>query len=148
LRERREDIPPLATHFLQKFSKKYNKDIKEFSAEALNLLSTHPFQGNVRELERLIESVLIFKKEGGMIEASDVKKGLGGEKDRETSLAGVVPATTAKGETEVLSLKELEKQAIEQALKACNYNKARASQLLGLSRDRLYRKIKAYGIMR
>lgn len=147
LRERREDIPPLATHFLLKFSKKYNKDTKEFSAEALNLLSNHLFQGNVRELERLIESILIFKKEGGRIEAADVQKGLGGEKDKETSLAGVVPATTAKEEMEVLSLRELEKQAIEQALKACNYNKARASQLLGLSRDRLYRKIKAYGIV-
>ena len=139
LRERKEDVPPLATHFLQKFSKKYNKATKEFSTEALTLLSNHPFPGNVRELERLIENVLIFKKEGERVEAADVLKGLGGEREKETSVT--------KERVGVMSLKELEKQAIEQALLACNHNKAKASHLLGLSRDRLYRKMKAYGIV-
>ncbi len=138
LRERKEDIPSLATYFLQKFSKKYNKDIKGFTREALDLLFNHPFPGNVRELERLIENIFIFKKGGEVVEATDVQKVIVGEDNKELSVV--------KDRAEVLSLKELEKQAIERALKACNYNKARASQLLGLSRDRLYRKIKAYGI--
>ena len=102
-------------------------------------MSNHPFPGNVRELERLIENVLIFKKEGARVEAADLLKGLGGERDKETS--------TTKEKMGVMSLKELEKQAIEQALLACNHNKAKASHLLGLSRDRLYRKMKAYGIV-
>lgn len=138
LRERKEDIPLLATHFLQKFSKKYHKDTKEFSVEALNYLMNYPFPGNVRELERLIENILIFKKEGTKLEINDVLEGIGGARDKE-------PLTGKEG-NEVLNLKDLEKLAIERALKTCNYNKTKASQLLGLSRDRLYRKIKAYGI--
>jgi DNA-binding NtrC family response regulator len=140
LRERKEDVPLLATHFLQKFSRKYNKEIKEFSPESLYLLVNHPFPGNVRELERLVENILIFKREGTRVEGADVLKGIGGEKEKE------IPSAGGQDEPTRYNLKDLERQAIEQALRACNYNKARASQLLGLSRDRLYRKLKAYGI--
>ncbi|HHT9120868.1 MAG TPA: sigma-54-dependent transcriptional regulator [Candidatus Hypogeohydataceae bacterium YC41] len=157
LRERKEDIPFLATYFLQKFSKKYSKDIKEFSPEALNFLINHPFPGNVRELERLIENIFIFKKEGTRVEGADVLKGIGGGNGKEalTDMAsqpashgqGIPPeADNVQDEQSRYNLKSLEKQAIERALKACNYNKTKASQLLGLSRDRLYRKIKAYMI--
>ncbi len=138
LRERKEDIPYLAMHFLQKFSKKYNKNTKEFSQKTLKLLTENQFPGNVRELERLIENILIFKKDEGMLEEIDVLRGMGRETDSMEAISGDSP--------EVLNLKELEKQVIKEALKTCNYNKAKASQVLGISRDKLYRKIKAYGI--
>jgi transcriptional regulator with PAS, ATPase and Fis domain len=85
-----------------------------------------------------MENILIFKKEGSRIEATDILEGIGEGKDKGT------PAPNE--DREVLSLKELEKLAIERALKASNHNKTEAARLLGLSRDRLYRKLKAYGI--
>jgi DNA-binding NtrC family response regulator len=136
LRERPEDIPVLANHFLSRFARKYNKDVRDITPGAMKALARHPFLGNVRELEQLVENVIIFKKEYDPdVTEEDVLKAIGKE-------ASPMPIR----EMTSLSLKEMEKYAIEQALKVCNNNKTKASHLLGLSRDKLYRRLKAYGI--
>ncbi|HHT9118830.1 MAG TPA: sigma-54 interaction domain-containing protein, partial [Candidatus Hypogeohydataceae bacterium YC38] len=136
LRERPEDIPVLANHFLSRFARKYNKDVRDITPGAMKALARHPFLGNVRELEQLVENIIIFKKEYDPdVTEEDVLKAIGKE-------AGPMPIR----EMTSLSLKEMEKYAIEQALKVCNNNKTKASHLLGLSRDKLYRRLKAYGI--
>jgi DNA-binding NtrC family response regulator len=130
LRERREDIPELARYFLKKYSKKLSKVVKDFTGEALELLSGYHWPGNVRELENVIERAVILC-ETDRVGAEDLS----------------IPAAAAVSELGTNpSLEEMEKNYILRVLKEANGNQSRASQLLGIDRKTLYLKLKKYGI--
>lgn len=134
LRERREDIPLLIQHFIDMFNIKYTKNVESLSNSALSTLMNYEFPGNVRELENLIE---------GLLAVSHTDKKVINEKDLKSHL---IWNDAKQSSYTVLSLQELEKHAIEQALIKSNGNKTTACELLGISRDSLYRKLKQYKI--
>jgi len=130
LRERKEDIPELARHFLEKYAKKLAKHITGLTPDALEMLAAYHWPGNVRELENVIERAVILCE-------SDT---LGAE-----DLSIPSPSVVAQLGTNP-SLEEMEKKYILQVLKEANNNQSKASQLLGIDRKTLYLKLKKYGI--
>ncbi|ADC89134.1 two component, sigma54 specific, transcriptional regulator, Fis family [Thermocrinis albus DSM 14484] len=125
LRERREDILPLAHLFLKEFSVKYSKHVEGFTEEAKRKLLSYHYPGNVRELRNIVERAVLFA-ESNIIEEDDIY------------------ITT---EEEWKSLRELEKKKIEEALIACGYNKKKAAELLGIPLRTFYRKLERYGLI-
>lgn len=134
LRERGEDIPLLTEHFIKKFNHKYSRKIEGVSEGVLTSLYHYHFPGNIRELENLIE---------GIVAVSPSDKKTITDKDLKAHL--VWQETRASSHT-LLSLEELEKYALEQALREAQGNKSKAAEILGISRDTLYRKLKQFGI--
>jgi DNA-binding NtrC family response regulator len=142
LRERREDIPLLARHFLTLFSERYlKKTIKGFSAEAEEILRSHEWQGNCRELKNLIERIVVLENAetilpqhlpGALTKREFV--------ERRASTRFILPE---KG----VSLEGLEKDLIEQALGRTNNNQTKAAKLLDISYDSLRYQIKKFGIV-
>lgn len=124
LRERGNDILLLADFFREKYCHKYKKEIKSIAASAQRKLKEYPWPGNVRELQHAMERVVILSS-GFTLHADDFL---------------LTPATSGKRK-ECLNLEELEKSAIDQALKQTNGNMNQAADLLGISRFALYRKI-------
>ena len=131
LRERKEDIPLLCHHFLSRFNKKFSKEMKGISRKAQILLMNHTWEGNVRELQNVIESAAILTTKD-YISDQVISKQL--QKTTASSRAGLAFADD-------LSLEEVEKQHIANVLKKTGSNKVKASSILGLSRRSLYRKI-------
>lgn len=131
LRNRRNDIPILALHFLSLFSGIQNKTINGFTSEALRRLLDYSWPGNVRELANTIEHAVVLAKKD-MIRASDLP----------TSFINVEPSPTETGH----KLHESEKQHIIEVLKQCQWNKKKAAALLGIGRSTLYVKLKKYQI--
>ena len=131
LRERKEDVPLLCHHFLSQFNKKFNKNIKGLSRKAQILLMNHTWEGNVRELQNVIESAAILTTKD-YISDQEISKQL-------QKSTGSGKSITPYGED--LSLEEVEKQHIANILKKTGGNKVKAADILGLSRRSLYRKI-------
>lgn len=135
LRERTEDIPLLCEHFLEKFNRRYQKQVKGFDPEAYHLLVRNRWAGNVRELENAIERAVLVSKRLE-IQTSDLPETI-----REEGGSGqdfsVPPHHT---------LAEIEKTAILQTLQRTNWNKQEAAQILGLYRPTLYSKMRKHEI--
>jgi len=130
LRERREDIPLLASHFLKSYAERYRKPIRGFEPGALQKMLEHPWPGNVRELDHAVErSILISTTD--QIQPAD----LGLETDR---------GSTARIEN--MSLEEVESLLIKKALTRHSGNISHAAEALGLSRSALYRRMQKYGL--
>ena len=125
LRERREDIPHLATHFLERHSEHYGREVEGFSDAAMDALMRHSWPGNVRELEHAVERSLLMAR-GSRIEAADLALR---RRDDGSPLM------------EELTLEEAERLLIEKALERCQGNVSRAAEALGLSRSALYRRL-------
>ena len=139
LLERREDLPLLLDHFLTVFSPKYGCR-PTFESDALALLYNYPFPGNVRELENLVEGTLATLHEKDVIGERDIRPYLHPDLLPQGKSGAVVM------DVSMFSLERLEKYAIEQVLRLSGNNKSRASEILGISRESLYRKMKLYGI--
>jgi two-component system nitrogen regulation response regulator NtrX len=144
LRERREDIPLLARHFIAELSTEYGKRPKELSAEALDLLVSLPWPGNVRELRNIIERLVIMTP-GDRIEARHLPAPL---------LGGVVVAgdgAAAQGFAEFPSLaaarEDFERRYIWKKYQDCGGNMSRTAEALQVERSNLYRKMKGYGLL-
>ncbi len=137
LRERKEDIPLLIDYFIQKFRASKGRDIIGITEEALKILLNYDFPGNVRELENIIEYCFIVCKEG-LIYPEHLPEYLyhPQKEEEETLLSFSKPMT----------LEEIEKIAILQALKRNKWKKLATCRELGISKDTLRRKIKKYGI--
>jgi DNA-binding NtrC family response regulator len=131
LRERREDIPLLAKHFLEKYSKRYRKTPAGFDNAGMQLLLEHTWPGNVRELDHAVERAVLMCQ-SSHIGAADL--GL-----RSTRSAG-------GGRLEEMSLEEVESFLIRKALARHDNNVSHAADALGLSRSALYRRMQRYGI--
>jgi DNA-binding NtrC family response regulator len=131
LRDRREDIPLLAEHFLHRFSHETNKSIDQVSREAIDEMMLYVWPGNVRELENAIERAVVVGK-GRNIMAED--------------LPIFYPDQPAPALDK--SIKEVEKTHITQILDENNWNIAKTAKVLGINRSTLYTKIKGYGIQK
>jgi DNA-binding NtrC family response regulator len=130
LRDRREDIPPLAAHFLKRTAARYGKALTGFDREALNALHEYAWPGNIRELEHVIERAVLMAQ-GTQIRQEDL--GLRGRSDSAARL-------------EQMTLDEAERYLIQKALGRFQGNVSRAAEALGVSRSALYRRLQQYDI--
>ena len=144
LRDRREDIMPLAEHFLRTFARVMNRRVTGFSPAARALLEAYPYQGNVRELRNIIERALIVET-GSLV----TPKSLGLEV---TMLADAVPGPVPIASSAdrplpsaIRTLDQEERRHIEDALNRTRGNRSLAARLLGISVPTLYSKIRKYG---
>jgi len=133
LRERREDIPLLAEHFVQRISSELGKDISGLSAAALKVLIACDWPGNVRELENVIERAIVTCR-NGMLDEQDF------------SWLQRHPGPAQNWEVPEIALAELERRAIVAALERKHGNIKEASSALGIDRSTLYDKLKRYQI--
>jgi putative PEP-CTERM system response regulator len=134
LRERAEDIPLLADHFLQQFCEENGKAFEGFTPDAVRMLTSYAWPGNVRELRNAIERMVVMSR-GDKLTARDVPE--------------VIREQTRPGATRVsggMSLEEAEKQMIIDALNEQDGNRTRAAEQLGISRRTLHRKLNQYGL--
>ncbi len=132
LRERREDIPLLATHFLEIYKKRSNKNITGITKKALVWLRRYDWPGNVRELENAMERAVIIAQ-GRMVDIDDLPHAVRGAETNRTI------------EIEVgTSIDEVEKRMIIQTLAYTRGDRSRAAQILGIGRKTLYRKLQQY----
>jgi two-component system response regulator HydG len=138
LRERFEDIEPLARHFLGRFSERMAKDIRSIEPKALEALQAYSWPGNVRELENVMERAVILTN-GSSINA-DVIPLCSGQK---AAFSAPIPANQSK----MVALEEMERQHIDAVLKGNRYNKSRTAEILGISRRTLDRRIADFGLM-
>ena len=141
LRDRREDIPLLAVHFLEQFSEKNNKSIKGFTPEAMKVLTYRRWSGNVRELMNAVERAVVLTN-SDYLETSSFTVAQSAIPEKETD--SKIPLK-ADFDSE-LTLKELEKQAILKAIKASNGNKSEVARRLGITRKTLLKKLNAYDV--
>lgn len=130
LRERKDDIPLLASYFLQKFSRERGKEVASFSPEVIEILLAHSWPGNVRELENVIDHAIIISKQDKVL-SKDLPQFL--------SQRPLPPQ-------ESTTLQDYEKNLILKTLQDTNWNKHRASKKLNINRSTLYGKIKRYGL--
>jgi two-component system response regulator AtoC len=149
LRDRADDIPQLVTHFIEKYNKRLNKKIEGITDEAMLLLQAWPWPGNIRELENLMERVLLFA-DGPRIESRDLPEGVRGGMQAAPTVTAT-GATAVPGETplkDFLKQKqaEIEKSFIVQALAKTEGNVTRAAKLLQISRKSLQTKMKEFGL--
>lgn len=137
LRERADDVPALAKHFLTRFSREVGRKVSGFTAEAMNKLKKHNWPGNVRELRNAIERAVVLGS-ADKIDENDVWLSplelTGSERD---------PATFSPR-----SLAEVEAESIELTLDYTGWNKSQTASILGIERSTLDRKIKQYGIQK
>ena len=136
LRDRREDIPLLAEHFLREFTTAYGRKPKELTAEAYRLLSEYHWPGNVRELKNLIERIVILNPQVRVDARHIPLNTLRRQSDRPVDRFGSLQEVREAAEREYI-LKKLEET---------NGNVTRTAELLGLERSNLYRKMKTLGI--
>jgi PAS domain S-box-containing protein len=132
LRERREDIPLLAEHFIGRFNRLRQKDISGLTPPALKLLMNHEFPGNVRELENIIEHAFVLSP-GGVIKPEHLPDYLQG--------SNIVPTVEIAG-----TMKEMEALFILGSLKRNNWRRDKTAEELGIDTSTLYRKIKKLGL--
>src|SRR4030095_6648353 len=133
LRDRREDIPALVEHFIQRYAHRAGFSRKQFSDHALDLLCAYSWPGNVRELENTVYRCLVLS-EDVRIESLDLP-------ERIRQLEGLF-----EGRTRAQRPKTGEQILIERALRDSLGDKAKAARYIGWSRPKLYRKIREYGI--
>jgi two-component system response regulator HydG len=145
LRDRREDIPLLAAHFLDRISREHGTKFT-LSDEALRTMMRHDWPGNVRELENSVERACALSS-GPVLHLGDLPTQLqqqGLEARRAVTAAG--ESTPAGSESALKTLADLEKDAILSAIRTLNGDKLQAAKLLGIGKTTLYRKLKEYGI--
>jgi DNA-binding NtrC family response regulator len=130
LRERRDDISPLATFFLRRHAARYHKTLTGFDAAAMRMLLDHGWPGNIRELDHAVERAVLMAS-GATIRPADLALKSGG---------------AGPGRIEDLTLEEVEKTLIQKALARHDGNVSQAAKALGLSRSALYRRIAGYGL--
>ena len=133
LRDRRDDIMPLANAFLKRFASQANRTITGFTPAAVDRLSAFDWPGNIRQLQNEIQRAVLLS-EGDMIDAADL------------SVTRSKPEGVESQDTNFTLLEGVERNAIVQMLKETNGNKLEAAKRLGIGRQTLYNKIKAYGI--
>jgi two-component system response regulator HydG len=145
LRDRREDIPLLAAHFLDRISREHNTKFT-LSDEALRAMMHHDWPGNVRELENSVERACALSS-GPVLHLGDLPTQLQQQGLEARRIAAIVSESAGnRCEPNVKPLAVLERQAILEAIRTLNGDKLQAARLLGIGKTTLYRKLKEYGI--
>jgi len=137
LRDRPEDVEPLALLFLERFARELGRGTREITADALGRLRAHRWPGNVRELENLVERLVVLGDQGPI---------------KTDEIAALLPeiAPTAPPDARAaagLSLWEQEHHLLVQALERAAHNQTQAARLLGISREQLRTRMKRYGLL-
>jgi transcriptional regulator with PAS, ATPase and Fis domain len=133
LRERKEDIPALVTHFIRMFNQRFQREVTGLAPQAMDALQAYSFPGNVRELENMLERAYALGAQGE-ITLQD--------------LPAFQPAVqVVEGNRPLPTLADMERGLILQALQAFSGDKEKAAQALGLSRRTIYRRLKEYGLL-
>jgi len=127
LRDRKEDIPVLVNHFVQKFSLAMNKRMTRVAPAAMNQLQEQPWLGNVRELENAVERAMVVGQEPELKEQDFIFK----------------PQAAANGSSK--TLEDMERAHILRVLEECGGNQSHAAEILDIDRVTLYHKLKKYG---
>jgi len=135
LRNRKGDIPALAAHFIDKYSKNYGKTIEGLAPGTLNALLSHDWPGNVRELENAIERAIVLCK-GDQLTADDLPATLRGPRPTTRDVAGLIPGAT---------MDEIEREAILRTLEIVEGSTSRAAEILGISVRKIQYRLKEYG---
>jgi transcriptional regulator with PAS, ATPase and Fis domain len=133
LRERREDVLPLANSFLQRFAAQANRPLRGFTPAAQEQLKKHEWPGNVRQLQNEIQRAVLMCDESAI-------------DTRDLSISTAVNVTTDEDETNLTLMEAMERNTIVQMLKETGGNKLETAKRLGIGRQTLYNKIKAYNI--
>ncbi|MFC1526134.1 sigma-54 interaction domain-containing protein [Candidatus Latescibacterota bacterium] len=142
LRERRDDIPLLVDHFLQKKCREINLPLRRLTAEAMEVMCSYPWPGNVRELENIVERTMVLV-DGDSVGPNDLPLSLEGLEDL------AVPRTDEVGRSQTPlneQLETLEKELIEHAMAEAGGVKTQAAELLGIKTSALYYKLDKYGV--
>lgn len=151
LRERSEDIGTLAEHFIELYSQREKKTFNKLSGEVLDLILNYSWPGNIRELENVIERAVILsrgpelKREDFDLNSKDLNKEPV-HKDRSNSRMVSLASTSSGTDTKPLSLKDMEYKNMMDALSKTSGNISKAAQILGISRDTLYRRMRKHGV--
>ncbi len=135
LRERRDDIPLLVRRFIDEFNRDNNKQVRELTPEAMNVLMAYDWPGNVRELRNAVEQMIVLARTDKLT-LRDVPANIRGGAD----LTKISVVRTG------MTVEEAEKQLIIQALKETGGNRTAAAKLLGISRRALHRKLKQFNL--
>jgi transcriptional regulator with PAS, ATPase and Fis domain len=134
LRERKGDVPLLASYYVDRYNREFRKKVRGLTPEATKLLEQYRWPGNIRELKNAIErAMLLMDRE--RLEPEDF-----------TTLTRSVAATSFKLPPEGLDLEEVERQLLTQALERANGNQTQAAQLLGINRDQVRYRIEKFGL--
>jgi Nif-specific regulatory protein len=139
LRERREDVPLLAEHFLRRYCEEYRRHIAGLSQEALDALASYAWPGNIRELENEIQRLVIQAEPGAWIEVSDLSPQI---RKVEGTLSRIAPK---KGTLKEM-MDQVERWLIAEALRENDNNKTRTAQILGITREGLHKKLSKFGM--
>lgn len=138
LRERKEDILPLAKRFLEQYARQYGRQVQAFSPEAARRLLEHPWYGNIRELQHTVEKAVIL---------SDSDELRGDMLQLASTTSGPEPvAGNAEAEVPFHTLDEMERSMVKRAIDQCEGNLSQAAAMLGITRQTLYNKMKRYGL--
>jgi DNA-binding NtrC family response regulator len=130
LRERREDVPALASHFLARQAAQYRKSIEGFTPDAMQALLSYEWPGNIRELEHTIERATLLSH-GDRVDAPDLN---------------LRPSSDEAPTLDEMALEDVERLLIQKALKRYEGNVSQAAAALGLSRSALYRRLQRFGL--
>jgi DNA-binding NtrC family response regulator len=135
LRERRDDIMPLANSFLKRYASQANRVIRGFKPDAIERLTAFDWPGNIRQLQNEVQRAVLLS-EGDEVAAADLS----------ITDVRVSAGFSSEGDTSFTLLEGVERNAIVSTLKETNGNKVETAKKLGIGRQTLYNKIKAYGI--
>jgi Nif-specific regulatory protein len=139
LRERREDVPLLAEHFLRRYSQDYRRNVAGISQEALDALSAYAWPGNIRELENEVQRILIQAEPNSWIELAHLSPQI---RKVEGTLARIAPK---KGTLKQM-MEQVERWLLAEALREHDGNKTRTAQTLGITREGLHKKLSKFGM--
>jgi DNA-binding NtrC family response regulator len=134
LRQRKGDIPALVSHFIEKYTQAYGKEIRGLAAGTLNALLSHDWPGNVRELENVVERAVVLCK-SPELSADDLPATLRGPRPRERVSGALIPGAT---------LYEIEREAILRTLEMVGGSTSRAAEILGISVRKIQYRLKEY----
>lgn len=142
LRERREDVPLLVDHFIERFAREFRRPVRGVSSEALQLMMAYPWPGNVRELRNIIERIVILEP-SEVIEASHLPSEVRFGRAGRTSSGASVPFLLPE---EGVDLEAVERSLLQQAMERTASNQSAAARLLGITRYALRYRLEKFGL--
>lgn len=145
LRDRKDDIPAIATHFVALYCKKYDKPLRKLANDALNALQQYAWPGNIRALRHAIERAIILSDKD-TLQTHDFQLDSSNITDQSNQSAYATASGSPEPNDGILNLEQLEKQAISKALQQHGYNISHAAKTLGLTRAALYRRMEKHGL--